>query len=391
MNRLFLTGATGFIGGRMAEVAVERGIPTTALVRSWGRASRLARLPVDMVMGDVLDLESLRQAMKGCDTVIHCAVDNRVWGKAHRETSALGTRNVLQAAMDAGVGRVVHLSSIAVYGYRAAADAQTEAAAYGNHVDDYCQGKIMAEKEVLAFFEQHGLPVTILRPTIVYGPFGVETLETVDSLRNRTMVLVNGGTGICNSLHVDNLVDAALLAAEHDNAVGEIFHVSDAEPVTWREFVEPHARALGTEFLPIPDMTLDEISVVRGRTQRRRKSSLAQLASVMREPTVKRAIRAIPAVRVSRRMASQVARVLLPAPARQRIRSHMNRGDVAPSKRDAEPLALKGVPSSSKVDIYNNRVVFRIDKARDLLGYNPRIAFPEGIEQTIDWMKWARL
>jgi nucleoside-diphosphate-sugar epimerase len=391
MRRLFLTGATGFIGGRLAEIAVERGIPTTAMLRSWARASRLARLPIEMVPGDVLDLVSLRAAMKGCDTVIHCAVDNRVGGKAHRETSAQGTRNVMQAALELGVQRVVHLSSIAVYSYKAAPDAATEQGAYGVPSDDYCHGKILAERIARSYFREHGLPVTILRPTIVYGPFGVETLETVDSLRQHTMVLVNGGTGVCNSLHVDNLADAALLAAEHDKAAGEIFHISDARPVQWREFIEPHARALGEEFLPIPEMTLEEITAFREQRKNGRRSSLRQMLVAVRDPAVRRALRSVPAINRPIRMGRKAAQLLLPEGTRQRIRRRVlgkggERSGVSPAVN-----GRRGVPSPGKVDIYANKVVFSIDKARQVLGYDPRVSFAEGIEQTIAWMKWARL
>ncbi len=394
MKRVFLTGATGFIGGRLAEVAFHRGIPTTALIRSWASASRLARLPIGMAKGDILDLDSVREAMTGCDTVIHCAVDNRVGGTVHRETSAIGTRNVMQAALELGVGRVVHLSSVGVYSYRPAADAATEAGTYGAPSDDYCQGKIQAEEEALSFLREHGLPVTILRPTVVYGPFGVETVETVQALRKKTMVLVNGGTGVCNTLHVDNLVDAALLAAEHPGAVGEIFHISDAEPVTWRQFIEPHARALGEDHLPLPEMSVEEIEAVRRemtRDTKRERSSLNRMRAALRNREVRRALKSIPLIKEPVQMVRRATRVLIPSGVRQAKGQQMQQRDVSSGKPAGVSAERKSIPSRGKVDIYSSNVVFRIDKAREILGYHPRVSFADGIEQTIAWMKWARL
>ncbi len=259
MRQALITGATGLIGGRLAEVACEQGIPVVGLVRMWSHAARLARLPVHMISGDILHLDSLREAMKDCDVVFHCAVDNRIGGKAHRFSSVQGTINVLHAALELGVKRVVHLSSAAVYSYQPTQEAATENGPYRYSNDTYCNGKIDGEKAALGYWRKYGLPVTILRPTIVYGPYSSYSSHTAAYIREGRMVLVNGGTGICNSLYVDNLVEAMLLAAEHTGAIGEVFHISDAHPISWRLFVEEHGRAVGEAFLPLPKMTFQEL------------------------------------------------------------------------------------------------------------------------------------
>src|SRR5262249_7428721 len=100
MKRVLITGATGFIGCRLAEVLVQHGVAVTGLVRTWANAARLTRLPVATVGGDLLDLDSVRAAMKGCDVVIHCAVDNRAYdagdAERHQLSSSVGTANVLR-------------------------------------------------------------------------------------------------------------------------------------------------------------------------------------------------------------------------------------------------------------------------------------------------------
>lgn len=398
MSTMFITGVTGFIGGRLAEIACERNIPIVGLVRTWSRAARLARLSVRMVHGDVLDPDSLREAMKGCDVVFHCAVDNRVGGEAHRRVSIEGTANVMQAALEMGVKRVVHLSSVAVYSYRPGPDAASEEGAYRYSGDAYCDGKIDGEKVALRYYREHGLPVTVLRPTIVYGPFGDYTVDTVALVREGRMVLVDGGTGVCNSLYVDNLVEAMLLTTERDGAVGEVFHISDASPVTWKEYIEAHARAIGDSYLPLPEMTAQEIAAAiqetaaaRAQMRNHHPSSLEQTLRLMRDPRTRQALRSIPMVERFVQAGKAMARMLLPAPTRHLLRRMLLSEDTSGSPSSS--TQSRSLLSQAEVEMITifGKVVFGIEKARRVLGYDPQIDFTEGMERTAAWIKWARL
>lgn len=357
MKRVLITGATGFIGGRLAEILAERGVPVNALVRSPATAHRLTRLPVALVPGDMLDLDSVRVAVRDCDIVVHCAVDNRAYDAAdaagHRRASKDGTANVLQAALEAGVGRVVHLSSVAVYGYEAHAGAGTEDGEYRYTGDAYCDGKIDAEIVTLDYHRRHGLPVAVLRPTIVYGPFNYWSSWLASAIRDRQMVLVDGGTGVCNQLYVDNLVDAIILAAQHPNAPGQVFHVADAVPVTWRDFLEGHARVLGDQWLPLPVVSSADVRAVQVDGQVR--------ARVERRPPT-------PGLTDWRQVLARLAGRWLPA----------GRG------RPAELSEVLDVPA-----IFLWKVAFSVAKAASVLGYQPRIDFATGMERTAAWMRLA--
>ena len=392
MNAVFITGATGFIGSRLAEIACERNIPVVALVRTWSHAARLSRLPARMIHGDVLDPDSVRAAMHGCDTVFHCAVDNNASGQAHRRVSIEGTANVMQAALETDVKRVVHLSSAAVFGYRPEPDAVTEAGAYRYSGDDYCDGKIDGEKEVLRCHREHGLAVTVLRPTIVYGPFSFWDKDTVAAIRQGRMVLIDGGKGICNTLYVDNLVEAMLLAAEHDHAVGDIFHISDAHPVTWKDFIETHARALGDSYLPLPEMTVQEIAAT-WPPPTNHPSSLKQMLNLMRDPRTRRALRSIPMIDRSVQTSKAIVKSLLPSPVRRSLRQRLlgkSMNDL--SNRHVQSPA-RPLLSRDEVAMFTvfDKVAFGIEKARRVLGYDPKFDFAEGMERTASWIKWARL
>ena len=390
MRRAFITGATGFIGGRLAEVLHERHVPVTALVRSWSRAAGLARLGLTMKLGDITEPDSLRSAMKDCDVVFHCAVDNRVGGDAHKRSSGEGTANVMRAALESNVRRVVHLSSVAVYGYDTNAAGATEDAVCRFTGDSYCDGKIDAENAALDLHRQRDLPVVVLRPTIVYGPFGSWTVDTLAAVRERRMVLIDGGRGVCNSLYVDNLIEAMLAAAKCDDAVGKAFHISDAQPLTWRAFIEAHADGLRETHFPLPEMSADEINAGRDRLcrARRRPSTVARTMALMRSANVRATLREIPLVDRSVEVSKTVARSVLPPPMRRWIRRHML-DERSPATEDAASTMV--IPSEAEQQIQTSRVAFSIAKARRILGYEPAIDFDEGMRRTRTWIEWARL
>ncbi|MDR7521671.1 MAG: NAD-dependent epimerase/dehydratase family protein [Armatimonadota bacterium] len=391
MTRILITGATGFIGGRLAEVACQLGIPTVALVRTWARAALLSRLPLTMVPGDILELDTLRRAVRGCDVVFHCAVDFRRIGMAHRRSSVLGTRNVLQAAAEARVKRVVFLSSIAVYGRTPPPRIVTEDEPVRHTGDNYGDGKLDAERLALRTFLDRGIPVAVLRPTIVYGPFGgYWTPATVGAIKNGSMVLVNGGSGVCNCLYVDNLVQAMLLAAQHPGAPGEVFHVSDESPVPWKEFVEGHARALGDGFLPLPEMTVEEIEAARARLRQRRPSSIKQTLTVLKDPRIRMALRSIPAVAQVEAFGKAIVRNVLPVRAQHFLRETVI-GWTRSVPGSASGVTDRPLLPRGMVQVHASRTVFSVEKARRVLGYAPRVDFHEGMERTAAWIRWARL
>jgi nucleoside-diphosphate-sugar epimerase len=392
MASVFITGATGFVGTRLVEMTIERGHTPVCFVRNWSRAVRLARMPVRMVEGDMLDPKTLTKAMDGCDVVFHCAVDNRIGGRAHRRSSARGTQHVMQAALDAKVARVVHVSSTAVYGYSPDASTVTEGDVHRLTGDAYCDGKIAAERVAMHYHRAKGLPVAIVRPTLVYGPFAPLVTAIADAVRNGRMIHVDGGRGVCNSLYIDNLVDAMWRAAECDAAVGEVFHVSDAQPIGWHEFVERHAQALVPGALPLGESTRDEIVRARRASKVASPSSIGRIAALARDPDMRRALRSIPAVERVARAGLDMARTVLSQSTRQRLRRRLSGPAPSSARKTSEPGASQ-ILEDFEIDMFSTfqGVTFSIDKARRLLGYHPRISVAEGLTRTAAWMQWARL
>jgi nucleoside-diphosphate-sugar epimerase len=243
-----VTGASGFIGGRLAErLATEEGVRIRAMVRDAKKTERLRGLQLEIVIADLLELSSLREAIDECDLVFHCAALVRESGDRDEffRTNVKGTQNILKVSSDTEVKKFIHFSSVAVYGMNPPerADETTPYQPCGNV---YCDTKIAAEKAVWTAHQEAGLPVVVIRPANVYGPHSnLWTIRPIRLINSGQMMLINRGTGLCNCVYIDNLVDATLLAAKCDQSVGQVYLVSDGIEVTWKEFFGYYAQMAG--------------------------------------------------------------------------------------------------------------------------------------------------
>jgi nucleoside-diphosphate-sugar epimerase len=179
--------------------------------------------------------------------VFHCGALVSDWATAKeiRRINVEGTRNLLEASMASGVERFIHFSTTDVYGYPGgvAIEETYSATRFRNW---YAETKLAAEAEVLRAAAARAVDVVILRPATVYGPRSKEVVgEIARAIRNRSMLLIDGGRAVAGLCYVENLVDAALLALSHKNASGEAFNVSDGLGVTWKQFTDDIARGLG--------------------------------------------------------------------------------------------------------------------------------------------------
>ncbi len=242
-----VTGASGFIGGRLAKRLVQEGHPVRCLVRANSDTSHLDGLDVEIAVGDLTSERSLARAVDGCDYVFHCGALVSDWATTDEitETNVHGTRSLLDASAGASVRRFIHFSTTDVYGYPGGS-AIDESYAGTRFANWYAQTKRDAEIEVRRAEAAHALDAVILRPATVYGPGSIDVVgEIARAIRSRNMVLVGGGRAVAGLCYVDNLLDAAVLALRHEAAPGHAFNVSDGLPVTWREFTDGIAEGLG--------------------------------------------------------------------------------------------------------------------------------------------------
>lgn len=248
-KRILITGANGFIGGRLTErLTNEEGTRVRALMRDGTRTTQHAH---ECVIGDIADADAVKRAVQGCDVVVHCAAlqGTRATLGAFRRVNVAGTLNLLRAARDAHVSRFIHISTINVHGFPPPHDANADSPLIFNG-DFYSISKAEGERAAWQFAHDYNLPITIIRPACTYGPHSTAwTLQPIRRLRRNSPVLIGKGDGICNAVYIDNLIDLILLAMKSDNAVGNAFIGAEGRGVSWGEFYGAYARMTGVTHL----------------------------------------------------------------------------------------------------------------------------------------------
>ena len=384
-RRALVVGGTGFIGTRLVErLVLEARANVRVLVRDYMRAAPLARFPIEVVRGDVLDEESLARAASGCDVVFHLAT-GRAWLRRERkQVDVAGTENVIRAATRAGAARVVCTSSVMAYGLTPDGDLD-ERAPRRKSGDLYADSKREAETAALALAGK-GAPVTVLQPTVVYGPWsGIYGTGMILGMREARFPLVDGGLGLCNAVYIDDVVTALQLAAFRPEATGEAFLISGVDPVTWKEFHAYFERMLGGK--RTVDVPLAEALKLHRRLGRP-PSLVGQARAYVSDPERRQSFYE---TREGAAVMSAAQLVLPPSwfhdRERRALAAHYRtrlRGPVAEEDPIASlrPFTVRYVAAKTRV---------RIDKARRLLGYEPAFDLEHGMRLTEAWARWAGL
>ena len=319
-----ITGATGQLGSHIAELLAERGERVRALVRPSSDTSFLKGRGVELVPGDLHDAESLKRAFDGADIVYHCAARVADWGAwSQFETETVtATRNVLDACRAAKVGRLLHVSSISVYGRPRRGRLITEDTPLGRRFmwwDYYPRAKLFAENLV----RQYDGAWTIVRPSWIYGPRDrISMPRVVPVLRSGKAPIIGSGDNLLNIIFAGDVAAGAILAANHPGAVGQVYNLSSRGEVTQRKLVDTLCDALG---LP--------------RVTKRVPFVLAWQMAFWSELFAKLLMKKKPP-RITRRV-----------------------------------IYLIGRPP-----------LFSIDKARTELGWEPRVPIEEGVKRTLEWL-----
>ena len=382
-TKVLVTGGTGFIGGRLIErLVLDYDADVRVLVRNFARASRIVRFPVKMIHGDVADLTAVRKAMEGCEIVFHCAYGNTGSPAQQREITVKGTENVLKAALEHKVKRVVHVSTISVYGQTGDGDLDESAPRkYSKEV--YADSKLEAEKLVLHYFKRYGLPVSIIQPTIVYGPFaGVWTIGPINQLKTGRVILVEGGNGLCNAVYVDDVIQAMLLAATNEEAVGQAFLISAEEPVTWRDFYGAYEQMLGVK--STISMGLGEIAELN-RRYKRKSGTIGQIRAALQRPEIQSGILQLPAFN----KLYHISDALIPNPLWTRFKgafmASSNGEQKTPPKKNILPL------TNARAEFFRAHTRVKLDKAKRELGYLPRFDLEQGMRLTEMWVRYSNV
>ncbi len=214
-EKVLVTGATGFIGSALCRALVERGHAVRALHRATSSLELLAGLPVAPVRGDILEPESLRPALRGVEVVFHAAAQSAYWRRPEIvvRSAVEGTRNVVTAAREAGVRRLILTSSVAALGVPRAGEALTESHTFNLEPRAFPYGYAKYQAEVEALRAAGGaLEVVVVNPSIVVGPGDIHQISgslVVEAARGRLFFYSEGGA---NYVHLADVVEGHLAA-----------------------------------------------------------------------------------------------------------------------------------------------------------------------------------
>jgi len=326
--KALVTGGGGFLGRAIVERLVARG----DTVRSYARGDYpvLTELGVETIRGDLCDAEALRKACAGCDVVFHVAAKAGVWGayKEFYEPNVRGAGNVVAACRARGVGRLVYTSSPSVVFSGGDLEGVDESTPYPAHFHShYSETKALAEQQVLAA-NGDDLRTAALRPHLIWGPRDNHIVpRLVARAKAGRLRIVGDGANKVDSTYIDNAADAHILAADaletNSKAAGRAYFISNDEPWPLWELVNRILIAAGA-------------------------------------PRIEK--------HISRRAARTLGGVLEFVHAFFRIK--------------AEPLMTRFV-----ADELASNHWFKLDAARDELGYEPNISIEEGLRRLESWRR----
>lgn len=318
-----VTGATGFVGSHLVEALLLRGEQVRALVRPTSQTRPLRDLGVDVRVGNLRDNATLVAAAQGVERIFHCAALVSDWG----DPAAFQEANVH------GVRNVLAAATRARVQRFIHLSTSDVYGFPGRRVDEtvdlsprgfaYADSKIEGESLVWSHHKRVGLPVCVIRPATVYGPrAGLLVGSVVEAIRRRRIFLIDEGRHVAGLTYVGNLVDALILAADSPASVGQAYNISDGNQVTWREYLD----------------ALSAICQVP-RTTRNYSHNRAYTLATLYEG---------------------LYRLL--------------------GRTERPPLTRQ------LVELMGTDQDFPIEKARQQLGYRPRVTFEEGMRHVSDWL-----
>ncbi len=316
-KKALVTGANGFLGAALVNRLISDGVAVRALVRNPEKATVLPA-QADVQQGDITDPARMADVAQGCDVVFHVAAMLGGALNAQRRVNVEGARNVMHAAAEAGA-RVVHVSTISVYGYRSSGDV-TEETTPAPHHEPYGVSKWEGEQVVQEVGTARAVPYAIIRPGMIYGPRSdLWSGQMFRLARRKPTVFIGNGSGSAYPIFVTDVVDMLVVLAHHEAAVNQTFHCTPDPSPTWRAFLGAYSHLAGhSRWFGLPPLLLRPLAFAAG----------------------------------------------VAGPVNSRL-------------KDLPDL----LPFSQRY------ITYKMDKARTLLNWQPRVALVEGVLKTEPWLR----
>ncbi len=380
--KVLVTGATGFIGCRVAEILrLREGWDVRAVVRSPGKAARLARLDIEMVPFDLEQSSGFEELVKGCDAVIHCAVGT-AYGDSKRiyRVTVDGTRKLAQAALINNVDCFVHVSSMAVYGSKLSGLIDESKPVKPDPGSVYGKTKAKAE-QVIQNYVKKGLTAVIFRPARVFGPFGFTfIINPLQAMVEGRFAWFGDPTTPCDMIYVDNVVEAFvyILYANSSEIAGEVFNLGEQNFMTWREFYRLFVDNLGIK------VDLDEVPVVfreHGSLTNLPKQYLENLKELFFSDEFKSFMRKV----IYTDPIGLLPRKIFEIPKVKKVVKKVFKIGEMPIYSEKK-MSERGVALGS-----NNNAVLNITKLKSQLSFDLVCSREEAILRTTDWINYSQI
>jgi dihydroflavonol-4-reductase len=229
--RIFITGATGFIGSRFVRRMAGKGHELVCLARPTSNTAILAKNKCAIVEGDVTDRDSVERGMRGCDCAVNLAALYSLWEadpSVYHDVNVTGTRNVMEAALEHRLEKVVHISTVVVYGKPDDTPFTEESAPGPVRFSEYGRTKYEGEMIAWDLFEGRGLPLVVIYPAVVVGPGDTKATEQYAQLiKNRKLPALACVDSIFTWVHVDDVAAAIEKALTRNDTIGKKYIIGN--------------------------------------------------------------------------------------------------------------------------------------------------------------------
>jgi 2-alkyl-3-oxoalkanoate reductase len=344
------------------------------LIHSPGKASYVARYPLEFVTGDITDFTSAQRTVDGCAYVVHLA-------RGSDAVMLKGLENLLKASVAAKVKRFVHASSVAVYGANPPEAARYESAPTRKTGNDYGDLKLQQEELVAHYGKRFGLPFVILRPPFIVGPRSHFVEALTRGLQEHRIPIVGDGANVCNKVYVDNFIEAILLAIEKEEAVGETFFITDKEQTTWQRYLEDFGTMIG---VAVPHATRDQLAAPPVLSSR---EALGKIARALLSDEPRSALMHLPFISTVARTVHRGYGSLSPKQ-RQFIRSKLASASVSSHRSSG---ARRYDATDYLISAQQRTVAHSCEKAERILGYTSCVSYATAMTRTREWMQFMRV
>ncbi len=270
--KILITGATGFLGSSLTTELVKQKQDVRILARDEQKARAQFGEAVTIIRGEINDVEQVKQAVDGVTTVYHLVgklYHPSVPAEIYHYTHVEGTRNLLKACVgQKQLKRIVHCSTTGVHGVTGSTPAAEDAPFAPT--TPYETSKLQSELLALEAYKEQGLPVSVVRPGLIYGPGDLHLLGFFKSIQKGMFRVIDGGRALLHPIYIDDMTSAFLLCSERPEAIGQSYNIAGEHPVTIRELSTAIAHSMGRELpkgnipLWLANFASDMFSVIPG-------------------------------------------------------------------------------------------------------------------------------